>query len=63
MPKVLAVFQSLPGKPDVLLLLKQLIIKMAGRLLMLLEAAASIEGMCCEVFYIALKMILRHLPK
>jgi len=30
---------------------------------MLLEAAASIEGMCCEVFYIAYKMTLRYQPQ
>ena len=35
---------------------------MAGSLLLLLEAAASIEGMCYEVLYISYKMILCHLP-
>jgi hypothetical protein len=36
---------------------------MTGGLQLLLEAAASIGGMCYEVFYISYKMIPRHLPR
>jgi len=32
---------------------------MEGSLLLLLEAAASIGGMCCEMLYV----ILRYLPR
>jgi hypothetical protein len=36
---------------------------MAGSLLLLLEPAASIGGMCYVMFYISYKMILRYLPR